>query len=118
MWSAGRQVRFRIDHQTRELRFFEGLDASGERGIAQNENRRAVFAGDARGFDRDVETILDPFGSEDDARAVAMTAVDRLVQIALFDVGWEAGARAAALNVKDDERDLGHRGPADRFRLE
>ena len=70
------------------------------------------------GFDRDVETIFDCSCREDDARAVAVPAIDRLEQIALLDVGRQAGARSAALDIDDDERDLGHRRPADGFGLE
>ena len=40
------------------------------------------------------------------------------MQIALLDVGRQAGARAAALHVANDERHLRHRRPADRFGLE
>ncbi len=38
------------------------------------------FRGDARGFDRDVETIFHGRGREDDARTVAVSAIDGLVQ--------------------------------------
>src|SRR5438132_9099251 len=47
-----------------------------------------------------------------------MPAVNRLMQIALLDVGRQTGARTAALNITNDDRDLGHRSPADRFGLE
>ena len=115
---ARSQVRLRIDHQLGQIRLVEGLDARGERRVAEDENRRAVFARDARGFDRDVEAILHRPGREHDARAVAVAAVDGLEEVALLDVGRQAGARAAALHIDDDERDLRHRGPADRLRLQ
>ena len=47
-----------------------------------------------------------------------MPAVDRLEKIALLDVGREAGARPAALDINNNERHLGHRRPADRLGLE
>src|SRR5436190_7707601 len=99
------------------MRFVEGLDARGQRRIAQDENGRAVFASDARGFDRDVKTIFHGGSGENDARAVAVPAVDRLEKIALLDVGREAGARPAALDINNNERHLGHRRPADRLGL-
>ena len=40
------------------------------------------------------------------------------MQIALLDVGRQTGARPAALNVANDDRDLGHRRPTNRFGLE
>src|SRR5436190_18447860 len=100
------------------MRFVEGLDARGQRRIAQDENGRAVFPGDARGFDRDVKTIFHGGRGENDARAVAVPAVDRLEKIALLDVGREAGARPAALDINNNERHLGHRRPADRLGLQ
>ena len=46
-----------------------------------------------------------------------MTAEDGLVKVALLDIGRQTGARAAALDIDNDERDLRHRGPADGLRL-
>ena len=115
---ARRKIQFRIDHQILQLRFVERFDPRRQRGVAQNENRRAVFARDARRFDRDVETIFHRRGRQHDARAVAVPAENRLKQIALLDVGRQAGARSAALHVDNDERHLRHRRPADRFGLE
>ena len=66
----------------------------------------------------DVEAILHRRGRENDARAVAVPAVNRLVQIALLHIGREARARSAALHVDNDERHLRHGSPADRFGLE
>src|SRR5437899_5794066 len=112
------EVRFWIDHQLGKVGFIERLDPSGKRSVAQNKNRRAVLARDAGGFNRDVKTIFDRRRGEDDARTVTVTSEDRLMQIALLGVGRQTGARTAALNVTNDERNLGHRRPADRFALE
>src|SRR5204863_6164827 len=68
--------------------------------------------------DRALETTCHARRREHDARAVAVTAEDRLMQIALLDVGRQTGARPAALNVANDDRDLGHRRPTNRFGLE
>jgi hypothetical protein len=66
----------------------------------------------------DVETIFHGRGGKNDARTVAVPAVDGLEKIALLDVRRQAGARPAALHIDDDDRDLGHGSPADRFGLE
>src|SRR6266446_3013988 len=113
-----REVRFWIDHQLGKIGFVERLDPGGKRSVAQNKNRRAVLARDAGGFNRDVKTIFDRGGGENDTRTVAVTSEDRLMQIALLDVGRQTGARTAALDVANDEREFGHRCPADRFALE
>src|SRR5207249_10250604 len=99
-------------------RFIKSFDARSEGGVAQDENRRAVLARDPRRFDRDIETIFDCRCCEHDARAVAMSAINRLMQIALLDIRRQTCARSAALNITNNERDLGHGGPADRFGLE
>ena len=65
-------------HQLGQIRFVEGFDPRRQRCVAQDENRRAVFARDADRFDRDVETILHARCGEHDARAVAVAAEDRL----------------------------------------
>src|SRR5207247_7925673 len=115
---AGREVRFRINHQFRKIRFIERFDPRRQRSIAQNENRRAVLARDPGSFDCDVKTIFHCLSREHDAWAVAVSAIDRLMQIALLDIGRQSGTRPAALDVANKKWDLRHRGPADRFRLE
>src|SRR5204863_2318103 len=82
------------------------------------ENGRAVFARDPRRFDRNIEAIFHARWREHDARTIAVAAEDRLVQIALLDVGGQTGTRAAALDIANDQRDLGHRRPSDRFGFE
>src|SRR6266446_9938416 len=76
------EIRFRIDHQLSEIGFIESFDARGQRGVAQNENRRAVFARDPRRFDRDVKTIFHGRCRENNAPTVTVSAVNRLMQIA------------------------------------
>src|SRR5439155_16624932 len=86
------EVRFRIDHQLGKIGFVERLDPGGKRSVAQNKNRRAVLARDAGGFNRDVKTIFNRGGGEHDTRTIAVAAEDRLMQIALLDVGRQTGA--------------------------
>src|ERR1700716_2499680 len=102
-WS---EIRFRIDHQLGKIGFVERFDARGQRRVAQYQDRRAVLARDPRGFDRNVETIFHRRGGEDDARTVTVTPEDRLMQIALLDVGRQAGTGAAALNITNDDWNL------------
>src|SRR5262249_17368464 len=108
------QIRFGILHQLRQIGFVKRFDARGQRRVAQNEYRRAVFARDACRFERDVEAIFHARWREHYARTVAVTAKDRLMQIALLDIGGQTSAWATALNVANDDRNLGHRRPADR----
>src|SRR5438270_7042970 len=101
------EVRFWIDPQLGKVGFVERLDPRGQRSVAQNKNRRAVLARDAGGFNRDVKPIFNRGGGEDDTRTIAVAAEDRLMQIALLDVGRQTGAGAAALDVANDEREFG-----------
>src|SRR6266581_5833505 len=98
------EIGLRVDYQLRKIGFVKRFDPRGERGVAQNKNWRAVFARDPGRFNRDVETIFHARCRQHDARTVAVTAVDRLMQIALHNVCRKPGARSAALNIADDER--------------
>ena len=115
---AWREVRFRIDHQFRKIRFIECLDPGGEGGIAQNEYGRAVFARDPGRFNRDIETIFHARRRQHYAGAVTVPPINSLMQIALLDVGWQTCARAAPLNITNNKWELRHRRPADRLGLE
>src|ERR1043166_7068083 len=105
-------------HQPRQIGFIERFDPRGQRRVAQNKNRRTVFARDLRCLDRDVKTIFHCRWRKHHAWTVAVATEDRLMQITLLDVGRQTRARAAALNVANDQRDLSHRRPANRFGLE
>ena len=120
------RIRFEIDrtraqvelgalHQRFEIGLVERLDPGREGRVAEDENRGAVFAGNPPRLNRGVETIFHRGRSQHHAGAVAVSAEDGLVQIALLDVGREAGAWAAALHVHNNERHFGHGGPADRL---
>src|SRR6266550_7565915 len=100
------EIGLRVDHQLRKIWLVERFDTRGERRVAQNKNRRTVFARDPGRFNRDVETIFDARCCKHNTRTVAVAAEDRLMQIALLNVGGQACAWAAALNVANDEWDL------------
>src|SRR5882757_11113341 len=68
------EIGLRVDHQVRKIGLIERFDARGERSVAQNENRRAVFARDPGRFNRDVKTIFYARCCEHNARTVAVTA--------------------------------------------
>ena len=76
------------------------------------------LSGNASRLERDVKTILYGRGRQHRARAVAVSAKDRLVKIALLDIRGQAGAWSAALNVDNEERNFRHRRPADSFALQ
>src|SRR5947199_9395059 len=94
------QVWFRIHYQFGQIGLIERFDARGERGSAKNENGCAVFARDASRFNCDVKTIFHTRRGEHDPRAVAVTAKDGLMQIALLYVSGQACAGTAALNIE------------------
>src|SRR5258707_15245958 len=73
------EIGLRVDYQLRKIGLVERFDARGERGVAQNKNRRAVFARDPGRFNRDVETIFHARCCEHNARTVAVAAEDRLM---------------------------------------
>src|SRR5207244_8316289 len=99
----------------RKIRFIERFNSCSERSIAQNEDWGAVLTRDPGRFDCDIKTIFHCLSRENDARTIAVSAIDRLMQIALLDVGRQSGARPTALNIANEKWDLRHRSPADRF---
>ena len=112
-----RAVRPRGDHQRLQVGLVEGLDAGGECLVGEQEHGGRVRAGDADGLHREVEAVLDVLRGQDDARSVAVAAVDRLHQVGLLDVGGHPRGGAAALHVDNHDRHLGHRGPAEGLHL-
>ncbi len=75
---ARAEVGLLLDHQFGQIGFIEGFNASCERLVGENDHRGAKFAGNAAGFDGDVEAVFDIFRGEDDARAIAVATVDGL----------------------------------------
>src|SRR5438552_17277173 len=99
----------RIDLQLLKFPFIDRFVPRRQRSIAQNENRRAVLARDPGSFDCDVKTIFHCLSREHDAWAVAVSAIDRLMQIALLDIGRQSGPRPAALDIASVMWGLRHR---------
>ena len=98
-----------------QVRLGERFNSGGESLIGQNDHGATVIASQLTGFNRHVETILHVFRSNDDSRAVTVTAIDRLHQIALFHTGGKAGTGAAALDVYDNQRQFRHAAVAERL---
>ena len=72
------EVGLLLDHELGQIGFIKGFNASGERLVGENNDWGAEFAGNAAGFDGDVEAVFDIFRGEDDARAIAVATVDGL----------------------------------------
>ena len=64
-----------------------------------------------------METLFDGRRRKDDLRRVAGLAVKQGQQIALFNLGREAGGRAAALYVDNDQGNFRHDGQPHEFRF-
>ena len=87
-------------------------------GVGEHHHHHVEGLGDlARGDDR-VEAVLDRARRDHDLGRIAVAAEHRGQQVALLGLGRLAGARAAALHVDDDQRDLAHHREADRLLLE
>ena len=114
----GREVRRDVLAEVLQVGAGECLDARRNRLVAQDDHRRAEFPRDVHRLDRRVEAVLDARRREHHARAVAVTAEDRDVQVALLLVRRHARARPAALHIDDHHRHLRHRGPAERLGLQ
>ena len=95
-----------------------GLGAVGEVAVGQQHHRGAVGDGDPDGLDGRVEAVAGGLGRDDRHRRLAVAAEHRLEQVGLLGLGRQAGRGTAALDVDDDERQLGHDGQADRLGLE
>ncbi len=94
------------------------LGAVGEVAVGEEQHGRAVGDGDPGGLDRGGEAVAGRLRRHDRDRRLAVAAEHRLQQVGLLGLGGQAGGRAAALDVDDDERELGHHREADRLRLE
>ncbi len=89
------------------------LGAVGDVAIGEQHDRRHVADGDPPGFLGHVEAIGRAAGGDHGHRAFAVAAEHGLQQIGLLGLGRQTGARAAALHVDDDQRQLGHDRQAD-----
>ena len=95
-----------------------GLGGVGEEAVGQQHDGRHVVDGDAHRLARHGEAVGRRGGGEDHDRRVAVAAHHRLVEVGLLGLGRQAGRRAAALGVDDDQRQLGGDGEADGLGLE
>ena len=65
-----------------------------------------------------VEAVGGRLGGEDDEGRLAVAPVHGLQQVRLLGLRGQAGRRSGALDVDDDERQLGHDAQSDRLHLE
>ena len=84
----------------------------------KKDDRRHVFYRDCECFDDRAEAIRRPDGGDHRNGAFAVAAIQHLQQIRLLGLGRQAGARPAALNVDDHQRQFRHDRQADGFALE
>ena len=94
------------------------LYAGRQVGVGEHDHRATEGLGQLARQDDEVETLLDGRRGEDDLRRVAGLAIHRRQQVGLFDLGRQAGRRAAALHVDDHQRHLGHHRQADHLGLQ
>ena len=116
-FGSGR-VRDLDPRQLVDVRHLPRLGPVGEVAVGQQEHRAHEPGGDPHGLDRHVEAVGRRLRGDDRHRALAVAAEHRLQQVGLLGLGRQAGARAAALHVDDDERQFGHDGQADRLGLQ
>ena len=94
------------------------LGRIGDIAIGQQHHRSHILDRDPHRLDRYVEAIRRRTCRKHRDRRIAVTAIDRLIQIRLLGLGRQAGRGTAALRVDDDERELGHDRKPHRFALE
>ena len=94
------------------------LGAVGQVAVGQQDHRRAVLDGDADRLDGGVEAVRRGLGGDDRHRRLAVAAVHGVEQVGLLGLGGQAGRRAAALDVDDQQRQLEADGQAHRLRLQ
>ena len=101
--------------QVFDVRNFPGFSAVGEVAVRKNNHRDHVLDGNATGFERDPETIASGGRCENGNRRFGVAAEEGLEQVGLFGFGGQAGRRAAALDVANDERQFDGDGEAECF---
>ena len=94
------------------------LGAVGEVAVGQQDHRRAVLEGDADRLDRGDEAVRRAVRRDDRQRCLAVTAEQGDVEVGGLGLGRQAGRRAAALDVDDEQRQLERDGERDRLALE
>ena len=94
------------------------LGAVGEHAVGQQHHRRAVGDRDPDGLQGRVEAVAGRARRDDRDRGLAVAPEHRLQQVGLLGLGRQSGRRATALDVDDQQRELGHHRQADRLRLQ
>ena len=94
------------------------LGAVGEVAVGEQHHRGAVGDRDPDRLDRGVEAVAGRLRRDDRHRRLAVAAEHRLQQVGLLGLGRQPGRGAAALDVDDQQRQLGHHGEADRLGLQ
>ena len=94
------------------------LGAVGEHAVGEQHHRRAVGDRDPDRLEGRVEAVAGGARRDDRHRRLAVAAEHRLQQVGLLGLGRQPGRRAAALDVDDQQRQLGHHGQADRLGLQ
>ena len=96
-----------------------GIDAEaafGEQQIAEDEAGNLEFVDDVEDFRDQREAVADVERGGNDAGIVAEGCAEHLPEVALFGFGGDAGGRARALAVDDDDGNFGHGGEAEALR--
>ena len=94
------------------------LGAVGEHAVGEQHHRRAVGDRDPDRLEGGVEAVAGRARRDDRHRRLAVAAEHRLQQVGLLGLGRQAGRRPAALDVDDEQRQLGHHREADGLRLQ
>ena len=92
-----------------------GLRAVAKEALGEQQDRGHVLEGDLGGLEGGVEAVRRRMGGHDGHRAFAVAPIEGLVEVGLLRLGGQAGGWAAALDVHDDQRQLGHHGEAHRL---
>src|SRR5207245_10716527 len=101
------------DLHAAQVRLRNALGAYGQDGVLQHDHRQLKLLRQVEGVDGGPEAIHHARRRQDDALDLAVRAVDRDVQIALFVAGRHARGGAGTLAIDDHRRDLGHAGEAE-----
>ena len=94
------------------------LGAVGDESVGQQDHGRHVLHGQASGFEGVVEAVAGRRCRHDDHRALAVTAVKRLLEVALLGFRRQARRGTSALYVHHDQRQFGHHRQSQRLALE
>ena len=82
----------------------------GDVAVGQQEHRGHEADGDPPSLLRNVEAIAGAAGGDHRHGALAVAAVEGLEQVGLLGLGRQPSGGAAALDIDDDHRQLGHHG--------